>query len=317
MNARSHGHVHGEAFMLMTYASDDGSVRELIWNSRDGVTPFVITARDGVTQMTHVDWGRDQYQPYRIPDVGERIFVDLTPEAAAEAGRENAARFWDHPEYPASKTGQYADVDDLARLLTAGYLEQPGSPDLVEVDEQLRSTFLPKLPTEGRADDDTTDQGRPGGETAADTRAGADSREVGAVVSEAKPASEEGEPGARSARLPLERWDTADAIIAGHLETAQRCHDALDKSTPADPRWREYITSLVHCWTTATLMEALRLAAPDVAGRLAVELQEAWDDGAAISELTWEWRQHLAAGRPISTPGRYESLFDRALGGDR
>lgn len=172
----------------------------------------------------------------------------------------------------------------------------------------------PKLPTEGRADDDTTDQGRPGGETAADTRAGADSREVGAVVSEAKPDSEEGAPGERSARRPPERWDTPDAIISGHLNVAQRCHDALHKSTPADPRWGEYIGSLVGSWTVATIMETLRLAAPDIAGRLALELQDAWDDGAAISELTWEWREHLAAGRSISAPGRYDTLFERALG---
>jgi hypothetical protein len=309
-------HVHGEAFKLMTYASGDRQTIEFIWNSRDGVTPFVVTARDGVTQLTHVDWHGDKYQPYRIPEVGERIFVDLTAARAVAAGRRNAERFWNDPAYPAAQDPRYADVHDLARQLTAAYLEQPGSPDLVEVDEQLRSTFLPKLPTGGRADDDTTDQGRPGGETAADTRAGADSREVGAVVSEAKPVSEEGAPGERSARRPPEpeRWDTPEAIIAGHLASAQRCHEHLNTSSPADPKWGEAITGLVHGWTVAALMETLRLAAPKVADRLAAELQSAWDDGAAVSELLWEWRQHLAAGRPISTPGRYETLFERAVG---
>ncbi len=303
MSARQYGRVHAEAFMLMTYAS------------RDGVTPFVVTARDGVTELKHVDWGGDRYQPYRIPAVGERIFVDLTPERAAESARRNAERFWNDPTYPASKTGRFTDVDDLARKLNAAYLEHPGSPTLVEVDEHLRSTFLPKLPTEGRADDDTTDQGRPGGETAAETRAGADSREVGAVVSEAKPVSEEGAPGERSARRPPEpeRWDTPESIIAGHLRTAQRCHDHLNTSSPSDPKWGEAISGLVHGWTVAALMETLRLAAPKVADRLAAELQSAWDDGAAVSELLWEWRQHLAAGRPISAHGRYETLFERAV----
>lgn len=60
-----------------------------------------------------------------------------------------------------------------------------------------------EAPTEGETDDDTTDQGSPGGETAADDdRAGADSREVGAVVSEVPPAAEEGGVGEPSADAP-------------------------------------------------------------------------------------------------------------------
>ena len=50
---------HPEAFMIMTYRADDGIEEERIWNSRDGVTPFVITLRNG-KQATHVDWGQDQ-----------------------------------------------------------------------------------------------------------------------------------------------------------------------------------------------------------------------------------------------------------------
>lgn len=33
---------HAEAFMLMTYKEVDGDGQLLVWNSRDGVTPFVI-----------------------------------------------------------------------------------------------------------------------------------------------------------------------------------------------------------------------------------------------------------------------------------
>jgi hypothetical protein len=64
---------HMEAFRLMTYRSDDGTEEELIWNSRDGVTPFVIRLRSGKT-ATHVNWTNDR----RIPDHqlkhGDRYF---------------------------------------------------------------------------------------------------------------------------------------------------------------------------------------------------------------------------------------------------
>lgn len=42
---------HAEAFMLMRYVSDDKSRELLIWNGRDGVTPFGLTV-DGV-HYTH------------------------------------------------------------------------------------------------------------------------------------------------------------------------------------------------------------------------------------------------------------------------
>lgn len=43
-NARIDGHRfgHAEAFMLMTYKEVGGEGSILVWNSRDGVTPFVI-----------------------------------------------------------------------------------------------------------------------------------------------------------------------------------------------------------------------------------------------------------------------------------
>ena len=43
-NVRIDGHRfgHAEAFMLMTYKEVDGDGQLLVWNSRDGVTPFVI-----------------------------------------------------------------------------------------------------------------------------------------------------------------------------------------------------------------------------------------------------------------------------------
>ena len=76
-------HNHGEAFCLMRYESEDGRVVELLWNSRDGVTPFTITAKDGQTPLQHVNWKSDEYRPEHQLQPGDRYFGKLTREAAA------------------------------------------------------------------------------------------------------------------------------------------------------------------------------------------------------------------------------------------
>lgn len=122
-------HRHGEAFKLMTYRADDGSEEEVIWNSRDGVTPFVITLRSG-KQATHVNWAGDMYAPDHQPQQGDRIFVDLTPARKRQHVRRQAQRYWD--TNAAGARDQFASVDELAELL-AGESLTPGEPDLIEV----------------------------------------------------------------------------------------------------------------------------------------------------------------------------------------
>lgn len=77
----SHEHNHAEAFCLMHYASADGKVCELFWNSRDGVTPYCMRSTENV-EMFHV--GRDSYAPDYKPPSGMRIFIGLTMERARE-----------------------------------------------------------------------------------------------------------------------------------------------------------------------------------------------------------------------------------------
>lgn len=130
-----HGHSHGEAFMVMTYRADDGSEEERIWNSRDGVTPFMITLRSG-KQASHVDWYRDEYRPDYVPAPGSRMFVDMTEERARELARRNAdlyfARAAEDPDYPSPRTYGFATPEEMAEMLAAEALARPGQPDLVE-----------------------------------------------------------------------------------------------------------------------------------------------------------------------------------------
>lgn len=74
--------VHNEAFMLMHYGCRCGH-REVIWNSRNGVTPFALGCPScGELSLTHVDWHRDTYAPDHAPHRGQRFFRDGTPEEA-------------------------------------------------------------------------------------------------------------------------------------------------------------------------------------------------------------------------------------------
>ena len=80
--ATKHGHVHGEAFMLMTYACECGH-RETIWNSRDGVTPFAANCPScGKPSLRHVDWQRDVYAPDHKLHKRQRFWRDGTGDEA-------------------------------------------------------------------------------------------------------------------------------------------------------------------------------------------------------------------------------------------
>ncbi len=66
-----------EAFCLMTYQCKSCSTTERIWNSRDGVTPFIVRCARCGGEMQHVNWGGDIYDSNYIPGHGERVFIDL------------------------------------------------------------------------------------------------------------------------------------------------------------------------------------------------------------------------------------------------
>ena len=129
-------HQHREAFCLMQYQADDGTEVEWIWNSRDGVTPFVITLRSGKSAR-HVDWSGDIYAPDHRPQPGDRIFVDLIPERAIERRRAFVDRWWDDPEMPMSQHSFLGPLgkEGAARHLALADLGEEFScaPDLIEV----------------------------------------------------------------------------------------------------------------------------------------------------------------------------------------
>ena len=90
---------HVEAFCLMEYATSDGTEREILWNSRDGVTPFVLHSRSG-REMQHVNFQNDICVPGHEPTDGQRVFVDATPELMRDQAVEFVNKHWDRDEMP-------------------------------------------------------------------------------------------------------------------------------------------------------------------------------------------------------------------------
>lgn len=126
-------HTYHEAFMLMKYATRDGSETELLWNSRDGITPFVIPSKTG-REMSHVDWPADRYLPDHKPKSGDRIFIDLTPVEAEKLAAEQVERWWSHHEHPMSL--RYESKEEAVKILAKEMLERwlpGGSPDIAVV----------------------------------------------------------------------------------------------------------------------------------------------------------------------------------------
>lgn len=128
-----------EGFKLMAYACKNGCHREVIWNSRDGITPFGIMSRDRKCEMNHVDWNRDVCSPQYLPIIGDRVFVDLTMEQALSYRREQVEKAWNSGEYPMKDHDFLGPMgkEGAALHLAEADVESfaPHTPHLIEVDE--------------------------------------------------------------------------------------------------------------------------------------------------------------------------------------
>lgn len=113
----------------MLYISDDNQEREVVWNSRDGVTPFVITLRSGKSAR-HVSWLLDTFVH---PDLGwalpMRKFVDMTPALARDHAEAYVEKYWNHSQYPMKMV--YRTKQEAIEKLVRSWSE-PGAPTLVD-----------------------------------------------------------------------------------------------------------------------------------------------------------------------------------------
>ena len=112
---------HGEAFMVMNYGCDTCNKKEFIWNSRDGVTPFVVKCRyckEG--SLRHVDWGRDVYKRNYNPALGDLVFVTQTEEEYIESAKTHASQIWLNNE---DCRHNYESMEEFQKLLVGNYKE--------------------------------------------------------------------------------------------------------------------------------------------------------------------------------------------------
>lgn len=90
------GYAHAEAFALMLYACQRCLHREVIWNSRDGVTPFCTACPTcGSPTLQHTQFAHDWCAPDHRPHAGQRVWVDMTKDRA----RQLVNALMTHPQY--------------------------------------------------------------------------------------------------------------------------------------------------------------------------------------------------------------------------
>ena len=78
---------HAEAFCVMNYQCESCGHNEKIWNSRDGVTPFIVPCPVcNEPTHKHINWKSDVFSPLHSMTMkpGERYFINLTLARARE-----------------------------------------------------------------------------------------------------------------------------------------------------------------------------------------------------------------------------------------
>ncbi len=132
--------MSADAYWHILYVTDSGA-SEWVWNAREGEAPPSILLRNG-ERGERRDRLRAQVAPDRhyIPEVGERIFIDLHPERAAEIATRKVDQFWGDRQFPLSQV--YRSKRDAIEELFTRFYGDGHQPDLVVVDELLRERFL-------------------------------------------------------------------------------------------------------------------------------------------------------------------------------
>ena len=131
--------MHKDAFMLMIYEDEVNGRRELIWNSRDGVAPFIIRSKDGNTSR-HVEWKLDYYLPNYVPPVGSQIFVDSTLEVMTLKATRYVEENWANPN---DRMHQICSTpEEAVQFFALDWSKDPRMPTAVVVTPEIRQHFF-------------------------------------------------------------------------------------------------------------------------------------------------------------------------------
>lgn len=124
-------HKHKEAFGLMQYQDEVTKDIEILWNSRDGVTPFGIKSRLG-NPSYHINFRQDQCRPDFVPEPGMRIFVDASPKHAhiQQSAKDYVDKYWTQGM---SEALSVTTKDKAVEFFIAEWTK-PGSPTIIEAE---------------------------------------------------------------------------------------------------------------------------------------------------------------------------------------
>jgi hypothetical protein len=130
-----------EAFCLVCYAPPDNKNGEILWNSRDGFVPPVITSPiDG--QPMHRT--AISFAPAHQPVVGERIIVDMTEQRARALAAQDLER--SERTDRATLEEMYPSREEALNAFVDRY-RVPHTPDILVVNSGYLETMREWLPT--------------------------------------------------------------------------------------------------------------------------------------------------------------------------
>ena len=123
---------HKEAFTVMQYQCDTCGKVEKLWNSRDGVTPFMVTCSRCSNTMKHINFHQDKCRPDYLPDVGMRVFVDITPQISEVLVRAQVGMRWDKGKY--QMKDRWDKPEDAIKALTESHgKKDKGQPYVITI----------------------------------------------------------------------------------------------------------------------------------------------------------------------------------------
>lgn len=119
---------HAEAYCLMTYQCEMCGHTERLWNSRDGVTPYIINCDRCDQPSRHIDFQRDLCKPKHVPTKGQRVFIDFPLELKEPLARRRVKRFFER-----TKGSRWEDdaFEQMVQDVIRSY--HPGNPFIVKV----------------------------------------------------------------------------------------------------------------------------------------------------------------------------------------
>lgn len=125
------GFLHKEAFCVMEYHCKKCNKSEFLWNSRDGVTPFILSCKDCKGEMRHINWQGDKREPWHIPKKGERIFITMPVEVHHIYIRKRIELYWENDQYPMKE--HFQSKEEAFKSLSSSYTE--GEPWVITWEE--------------------------------------------------------------------------------------------------------------------------------------------------------------------------------------